>query len=343
MNTAAAEKIVLVGIDGSESSQNALDWAIQEAKERGWPIRLLSAYTIPSVAAATIDVSYVPFDDEAIRASVEETLTTAAERVRSEGVPVEAVIEVGDPASVLIEESKSACLAVVGTRGRGGIAGRLLGTVSIALPSHSACPTAVIPTDWRPGTHRSPQPSQARCVRTDEGDVAIPEDDGGLDERPGRDYSGAVVVGVDALGRESPALWTAAAYASRHNKPLAILAVMTTTVLGPEWLPSASDLERYLNECAEKLDACRYSLAERYPDLRVSWHLYEGSPSEALVRASDTADVLVVGSRGRGGFAGLLLGSTSQAVLPHSRCPTIVVRIGTELLGEDEEPLQEER
>src|SRR5699024_8262397 len=68
-------------------------------------------------------------------------------------------------------------------------------------------------------------------------------------------------------------------------------------------------------------------LAEEFPDLDVTWTLFDGQPAEVLVRASDTAEVLVIGSRGRGGFAGLLLGSTSQSVLPYSQCPTMVVRV----------------
>ncbi|RAG74258.1 universal stress protein, partial [Burkholderia multivorans] len=67
---AGEPEAVVVGIDGSPPSRNALHWAIQEARSLGMPIRLVGAYTIPSVAAAAIDVSYVPIDDSAIRASV---------------------------------------------------------------------------------------------------------------------------------------------------------------------------------------------------------------------------------------------------------------------------------
>ena len=137
---------VIVGIDGSPPSRNALAWAIREAKYLDKPgSRLVGAYTIPSVAAAAIDVSYVPIDDTSIRAAVTNTLKEAAAEVKAAGVPVEAVIEIGDAAGVLIDESKSGSLAVVGSRGRGGFAGRLLGTVSSALPAHSACATVVVP------------------------------------------------------------------------------------------------------------------------------------------------------------------------------------------------------
>ena len=140
----ADPQAVLVGVDGSKASRNALRFAISEAQALGRSIRLVGAYTVPSVAAATIDVSYVPIDDTAIRASVTASLKEAAAEVKAAGVPVEAVIEVGDAAGVLIEESKTSCLAVVGSRGRGGFAGLLLGSTSQSVLPYSACPTMVV-------------------------------------------------------------------------------------------------------------------------------------------------------------------------------------------------------
>ena len=148
-----------------------------------------------------------------------------------------------------------------------------------------------------------------------------------LDTVDGPDFTGKVVVGIDSLGKESQALWAAAEVAKRRGSELVILGVVTTAVVGPEWLPSAGDMKRFIDKGAEKLELAKAALLEKYPDLQVQWLLFDGQPSEALVRASDTADILVIGSRGRGGFAGLLLGSTSQSVLPYSKCPTMVVRV----------------
>lgn len=316
---------VIVGIDGSPPSRNALGWAIKEAKSLGKPIRLVGAYTIPSVAAAAIDVSYVPIDDTSIRASVTNTLKEAAAEVKAAGVPVEAVIEIGDAAGVLIEESKTGSLTVVGSRGRGGFAGRLLGTVSSALPAHSACPTVVVPAAWQSDKERTAYPTSSRPIRSDKGEIADHDQDAEAIE--GLRFDGKVVVGVDSLGADSPALWKAARLAVRRDSPLHIVAVITTTVIGPEWLPSNADLERLVNEGADKLVVAKQRLHEEFPSLDVSWTLFDGQPAEVLVRASDTAEVLVIGSRGRGGFAGLLLGSTSQSVLPYSQSPTMVVRV----------------
>ncbi|SLN00446.1 universal stress protein [Brevibacterium yomogidense] len=316
---------IVVGVDGSNASRNALRFAIGEAKSLGRSIRVVGAYTVPSVAAATIDVSYVPIDDSAVRSSVTTVLKEAAAEVKAADVPVEAIIEIGDAAGVLVEESKQASLTVVGSRGKGGFAGRLLGTVSSALPAHSACPTIVVPVGWTPEGTGEARPSSSRPVHSSaEGPIERSEE---TDTVPGIDYSGQVVVGVDSLGKESPALWEAAHIAMRRKSPLHIQAVITTTVIGPEWIPSQGDLERLIQEGTDKLEAARAALLEKHPDLDVRWTLFDGQPAEVLVRASDTCDILVIGSRGRGGFAGLLLGSTSQSVLPYSAAPTMVVRV----------------
>lgn len=321
----ADPEAIIVGIDGSKASRNALRFAIGEASALSRSIRLVGAYTIPSVAAATIDVSYVPIDDTAIRETVTATLREAAAEVKAASVPVEAVIEIGDAAGVLVEESKQASLAVVGSRGRGGFAGRLLGTVSSALPAHAKCPTIVVPVGWSPDGERSAAQSSSRPVRNSAGEEFAYDD--AAESVPGPVYTGSVVVGIDSLGKDSPALWEAAHLAEHRGTPLHILGVVTTTVVGPEWLPSTNDLKRFLDEGAATVEAARAAVVQKHPELDVDWTLFDGQPAEALVRASDTADVLVIGSRGRGGFAGLLLGSTSQSVLPYSSCPTMVVRV----------------
>ncbi|MCQ9369104.1 universal stress protein [Brevibacterium sp. 50QC2O2] len=332
----ADAQAVVVGIDGSDSSNNALSWAIEYAQATDRSIRLVGAYTVPSVAAASIDVSYVPIDDSAVRAAVTDTLKEAAGRVKQAGVQVEAVIEIGDAAGVLVEESKQATLAVVGTRGRGGFAGRLLGSVPSALPAHAKCPTVVIPTAFSTDSKREAQPTASRPIRNAAGDDFSVRAAGDIDlpveDAAGLDFGGSVVVGIDALGKESPALWAAAEYAVTRGLPLHILGVITTTVVGPEWLPSTTDLSEFVGKGSDKLKLAQAAVNEKYADLKVDWTLFDGQPSEVLVRASDTADLLVLGSRGRGGFAGLLLGSTSQSVLPYAKCPTMVVRVAGEKL-----------
>lgn len=321
----ADSQAIVVGIDGSDASLNALDFAIAEASATGRSIRLVGAYTIPSVAAATIDVSYVPIDDSAVRAAVTESLKAAAAKVKEADVAVEAIIEIGDAAGVLVEETAQASLAVVGSRGRGGFAGRLLGTVSSALPAHSHCPTIVVPVGWSKDAERTAKQTASFPLADSAGTTFEFDEEAETIEGP--DFSGRVVVGVDAMGKESPALWKAAELAEERGTPLTIVGVITTSIVGPEWLPSTGELKKFVDRGTEKLEAAASAVREKHPNLEAGWLLLDGQPSEALVRASDTADILVVGTRGRGGFAGLLLGSTSQSVLPYSHCPTMVVSV----------------
>src|SRR5690606_9991628 len=106
---------------------------------------IVCAYALPTFAAASLDGGYATLDDAAIRDGAQAALDEAVARVASTGVEVTTALETGDPAGVLVETSKEVCLAVVGTRGKGGFAERILGTVSSALPAHAHCPTVVVP------------------------------------------------------------------------------------------------------------------------------------------------------------------------------------------------------
>ncbi|NKY39346.1 universal stress protein, partial [Cellulomonas septica] len=133
------DDVVLVGLDGSAASLHALDWAAAEAAVRGWGLHLVCAYSLPSFTAASLDGGYAALDDTAIQQGAKAVLAEASARVSASGVPVTATVQTGDAAGVLVDMSHRVRLAVVGTRGRGGFADRLLGTVSSALPAHAYC------------------------------------------------------------------------------------------------------------------------------------------------------------------------------------------------------------
>ncbi|MDR0432935.1 MAG: universal stress protein [Bifidobacteriaceae bacterium] len=299
----SSQGTVLAGIDGSAASSYALEWAIQEAKRLEWDIHVACAYTLPSFAASSMDGGYASLDSEAVRGGALGVLDAAADTVRSHGLDVTASLEMGDAAGVLTELSKDAGLAVVGTRGRGGFAERLLGTVSSALPAHGHCPTVIVPLG-KGGRRRDANRPIGPLER--------------------------IVVGVDgspssqiALGRavDEALLWDATLTA------FSSLPVTTGTTVHA-WAPAVvdhdailEDLETSLNTLVDRL------LAERdMPQgFRVRRHGLDGAPASLLVEFSTAVDLVVVGSRGRGGFSGLLLGSTSQAVLHHAVCPVMVV------------------
>ncbi|MBT0993031.1 universal stress protein [Cellulomonas sp. DKR-3] len=297
------DDVVLVGVDGSAASLHALDWATAEAARRGWAVHLVCAYALPSFAAASLDGGYAALDDTAIQEGAAAVLAEASARVAGSGVPTTAKVHTGDAAGVLVELSKEARLAVVGTRGRGGFADRLLGTVSSALPAHAHCPTVVVPLRDGDG-HALPEDAELPAVR------------------PVR----RIVVGVDGSPQAERALRHAIDEAVAWDAELtAISGVPVGSMTGVlAWLPAAVDHEQVLNDITEGLNVVVDRELEG-KDLQVRRFALDGTGAELLTEFSAATDLIVMGSRGRGGFAGLLLGSTSQAVLHHATCPVMVV------------------
>lgn len=288
------DNVVLVGVDGSPESLAAMDWAVARAARQGWRVHVLCAYSLPSFTAASLDGGYAALDDHAIRSGAQAVVDEAVARAEGSGVLVTSSLETGDPAGVLVDLSDDATVAVVGTRGGGGFTDRLLGTVSSALPAHSHCPTVVVP-------HRT-QGSEYTPVRR-------------------------IVVGVDGSASARKALQWAVKEAEAWEAELtAIAAVPMASGAGAlAWLPAAVDRDQVLFDVRSGLDRAVAEALEGRSGIEVRRHALDGNPAELMAEFSTAVDLVVVGSRGRGGFSGLLLGSTSQAVLSHASCPVMVV------------------
>jgi nucleotide-binding universal stress UspA family protein len=297
------DDVVLVGLDGSAASLHALDWAAEEAAAHGWGLRLVCAYSLPSFTAASLDGGYAALDDTAIQQGARAVLAEATARVEGVGVPVTSVVQTGDAAGVLVEMSHGVRLAVVGTRGRGGFADRLLGTVSSALPAHAFCPTVVVPLR-----------ENGRALADDAVLPAV---------KPVR----RIVVGVDGSPQAEQALHWAIGEAEAWGAEVhAVAGVPVSSLSGVlAWLPDTVDHDQVLKDVAEGLNVVVDRALGDRSGVVVKRHALDGSGAELLTEFSVATDLIVVGSRGRGGFAGLLLGSTSQAVLHHSDCPVMVV------------------
>ncbi|WP_209325703.1 universal stress protein [Brevibacterium renqingii] len=312
---------IIVGIDGSDNARCALQWAISHAQRTSSEIRIVSAYTVPGVTMGQADIVYPADFDEAVKKAVSDIAEAAADSVTSAGVPVSTTIVPGDASGVMVEHSKNADLAVVGARGRGGFAGRLLGSVALAMPAHSHCATVVIPSTWptrvmpeRPLPIDQPVRSQ---------DVPSAEADGR--RRP--DFSGEIVAAVDPFETDTPVLRAAAAQAAIYGTPLHLVGVTATHILSPEWMPSQEHLVRMYDEAERSFATAVEGLRRDFPELDVRFSIFDAPATEVLVSATYTADLVVIGSRGRGGFASTVLGSTSQGVLSHAVCPVRVVRV----------------
>lgn len=291
---------ILVGVDGSLASLHALDWAIALAQRNNSKITIACSYSLPTFAAASIDGGFAALDDSSIQEGARVVLEGAAKRVKDAGVPVTAQIASGDPAGALVELSQAHDLVVVGTRGRSGFTERLLGTVSSALPAHSKCPVVVVPGHGLRDTDELPEIKPIKRI----------------------------VVGVDGSATAHGALDKAVRHAKLWGAELvAVGGVPLSKGSGVlAWVgPANVDQEEVLRGYAEKLDEIADAAEAKTTGVKIRRIVLDGSGAELLTEFSQAADLLVVGSRGRGGFAGLLLGSTSQAVLHHSKCPVLVV------------------
>jgi nucleotide-binding universal stress UspA family protein len=146
-NHAMAGRIV-VGVDGSEASKAALSWALGEARLRGDTVVALHAWTPPyPVPAALPGALVTPVEDtmvEAIRKAAEELLAQAVSEAAAGEVTIEQRLVEIPAATALIEEARGAELLVVGSRGHGGFAGLLLGSVSQQLANHAPCPVVIV-------------------------------------------------------------------------------------------------------------------------------------------------------------------------------------------------------
>jgi len=134
---------IVVGLDGSESAREALQWAVDEARRRNATVEAVYAWHQPFSAgyAEMAEINIDNFADEA-----QQILDAAVDAVDATGIePVERRLVTGNAASALVEEAKGAALVVVGSRGRGGFTGLLLGSVSQQVAHHAPCPVVIIP------------------------------------------------------------------------------------------------------------------------------------------------------------------------------------------------------
>lgn len=281
---------VVVGVDGSSTSLTAAEHAARAAVARSRPLHLVHGYLHPlgyGVPLNPYDLG-VPAPTEESRKMLEQV---AAELVgRHPTLRVEVRQVAGGPGVTLVEESRRAELVVVGSRGVGGFAGLLLGSVSNQVAQHGHCPVLVV----RPAE----QPIPVR---------------------------GPVLVGVDGSESAGYAVRLAANEAVRRDADLVLVHVRTPErgAVAPDAAAEATAAGQA--ESVELLAGAAARIRADHPVLSVVERpVVAASPEQALIEASGEAALVVVGSRGRGGFAGLLLGSVSQALVQHAHCPVLV-------------------
>jgi nucleotide-binding universal stress UspA family protein len=209
-------------------------------------------------------------------------------------VVIDAEVVIGDPVPVLLREAAGGSLLVLGSRGLGELRELAGGSVMTHIATHAASPVIVVPADWQP---RPEGPRQ-------------------------------VVVGVDGSAESWNAVAFGFEFAEQTDASVtAVLAWHDPKSTGPgDMLYPVHDLDALEEDSALVLSEAVAGQTVDHPDVKVTEKVVHGAPSRVLAEESREADLLVVGSRGRGRVRGFLLGSVSRAVLHHATCPVAVVR-----------------
>jgi nucleotide-binding universal stress UspA family protein len=294
----ASQGPVVVGFDDSPAAESAVDWAAIEAVHRDRTLIVLYASRLPGLNRPEVTVGGHSEELERLAQAIAEVGVARAEaadpEVRAEPMPIST-----SAAAALTEASTKASLLVLGGRARSGLSDTLLGTVQLSVAAHAQCPVVVVP--------------------------------------PGYDYEAdsahPVVVGVDGSDGSIRAAQVAGEAASRRNARLSVVAAWRTppveqwsrfNVVDEQWHREMRAAARAA--AAESVATAVDLVTAQYPTVEVDEVVAEGRPSVVLAQESTGAGLLVVGSRGRGDLASLLLGSVGRNLIHLAECPLEIVR-----------------
>ena len=298
---------IVVGYDGSPGARLALDWAVETARRDDRDLTIVHALGLTTAATVSAYDSgpAARLYEEMTEAIVTEGVARAAKEL--EHARIHAASVVGSPAAELVAASRHADLVVTGSRGRGEAASGLLGSTAYAVAAHAHCPVVVV-----------------------RGNEVV--------------HAGAnhpVVVGVDSSDSAARALDAAAMMAGAAEASLYVVAVDDVAASAGAWsmepalgygyvVPSV-----WVDDVAKQAHAATTRLVEdlatrvrgAHPGLDVHAVALDGAPGQSIAQQAREVDagLVVVGSRGHGGFTGMLLGSVSHRVVHDSPCPVMVI------------------
>ncbi|MBQ0984780.1 universal stress protein [Streptomyces sp. F63] len=292
---------VVAGVDGSDASLRAVDWAADAAVRHETPLRVLCA-TGPALGTP------VPELEENAERIRDLAVEHARKRVPSVDVTGEIVPE--SAADALLSAGRNAFTLVVGSRGRGGVTGMLLGSVGLAVAGRADCPVVVV--------RGEPDGGKEPVV------LGIQDEDAGEGPSP--------VPGIEDTAEGRSAAEYAFREAQRRGCELIAVHAWRAPGGGRSAVPGAPDTgdrgdadEQCRARAGKVIDEAVAQAGERYPDVVVRRRAVAGSARQALLNAAREASLLVVGAHARRGHFGLQLGLVNHAVLHHSPCPVAVV------------------
>ncbi|MBN3508717.1 universal stress protein [Mycolicibacterium septicum] len=296
MSQRSSHQGIVVGVDGSASAQVAVWWAAREAAMRHVPLTIVHVLAALPVAASALGwpAGRVPEEILEIQEAeghdfIADATVAARDSIGNQHIDITGEMFVGAPVAELAEVSRDAQMVVVASRGRSAKHRRLLGSVSAGLLHHAHCPVAVVPDE-----EESPE----------------------IGRLP-------VLVGID--GSAASELATAVAFDEASWRGVDLVALHVWSDADMSSLPSF-ETSAQLQVAGEALAERLAGWQEKYPDVTVHRIVRYDRPVQQLLDESVRAQLVVVGSHGRGGFAGMLLGSVSAAITQEAPVPVIVAR-----------------
>jgi len=281
---------IIAGVDGSAASNAAVSWAAREAAMRDVPLTLVHMLNtiVPTFPQIPLPSGVAVWQEDDGRQVLEQAVKIAQDAVKPDRqIAITSELKTSPPVPTLVDLSEEAEMIVVGSNGRGAVNRAVVGSVSSGVVRSAKCPVAVIRDE-------APQ-------------LADPE-------------RAPVLLGVDCSPASELAVAVAFEEASRRGVRLTALhAWGDVAAFERAWQDWESEAQRVL---AEYLAGWQ----ERYPDVEVDRVVTYAHPSRGLIEESESAQLVVVGSHGRGKFSAMLLGSVSNAVVHAVRTPVIVAR-----------------
>ena len=283
---------IVVGIDGSDPSDAALDWAASEAALSRRPLVIAHAAPFPAASSNAwlgsmgIDP---PLVHEQLRAESRTLLDTATERIAAAhpGLVVHTHVRLADPRQVMLDLAAKAHLVVVGSRGLGPMRSFLLGSVSLALSKHATCPVVVV------RSRAEPAAPGGVLVALEKGDAGVLE--------------------------------LAFEVADARSLPVTVLHCFWDVVQVSQGAVDVPDDEPGLDEERQHLRAAVAPLCEKYPGVPVHLQLTRGFVDARLIAASATADLIVVGHQPKPFLDEVIYGSVAPVIVEHAKCSVAVV------------------